>query len=162
MLKSEIKHKCNKINSKIKESKQQLSEIGLAFDELNQESLKPSEICHFLNKQAGHLKYTFFEIKWYMEKHPNIYAKDTSKNYKNKYSEKSYIRFPCMKSINPNKKLATKTQYYIQPPKSKYGIVSVIKKVKTIGANKEETTLDMVYGKKLAESLLEKCIKTRA
>jgi len=76
----------------------------------------------------------------------------------NKYDEKYYCIINSENPTKPQKELS-KPVYFINPPRTQWGLVHVIKKITILG---EEKTLAMVYGKKLAESLLEQCKEIQA
>lgn len=161
ILKTE-KHVCGE-KPKIPKSRRLFLEIGIAFDELHAASLTPSEICHYLNQKYDSQKYTSYEIRWHMDQKPNIFAVDITRSYKT-YQEKKYCYLYSDNTDNLPEKYSkvTKIRYYINPPKSKHGNVHVIKKESIHDTAKTETTLAMVYGKELAESLLKKCKELNA
>lgn len=136
-------------------------EIWGAFNELNQPSLTSSEICHYINKQNGNQNLTHFEIEYHIKKMPEFYTVDATKRYKNKYAEKYYFQINNEKSTQIQKQVTT-TKYHIKPPRTEYGLTYSIKKITVIGNKKSETTLAMVYGKELAETLLQKCKEIQA
>ncbi len=136
-------------------------EILGAFNELDQPSLKPSEICHYINKQNKNQKYNHFEIEWHLSKRSDKFAVDTTKKYKNKYAEKYYFQINNERSTHIQE-LHTSTSYYIHPPRTQWGLVYGIKKKTIINNHETITTLAMVYGEKLAESLLKKCNEIKA
>jgi len=136
-------------------------EIWGAFNELNQPSLKPSEICHYINKQNGNKEHTHFMIQFHMSRKPDRFVIDTTKKYKNKYAEKYYFQINHERSTHIQE-VHTTTSYYINPPRTQWGLVYGIKKKTIINNHETITTLAMVYGKKLAKSLLEKCKELKA
>ena len=94
-----------------------------------------------------------------MNQKPDIFAVDATKQYK-QYQEKKYC-YLIGDNIPEKYSILTKTSYFINPPKSEYGNVHVIKKETIYHDIKTETTLAMVYGEKLADTLLKKCIESK-
>lgn len=154
ILKSE-KHECSK--PPIPHSRRLDLEIGLAFDDLNKTSLRPRDITKYLKKRFPERDYDKFDIKWHMKRMYNRFTVDDTIS-QNKYAEKYYC---IINSENPTKpqKIKTEPIYLINPPRTQWGLVHVIKKITISG---EEKTLAMVYGKELAELLLEQCKKVQA
>lgn len=135
-------------------------EIGLAFDHLKRKSMRPSEIVKYLKSRFPEREYDKFDIKWHMKTLPKTYAVDETVS-QNKYAEKYYFQINNERS-SQIQELHTTTSYYINSPRTQWGLVYGIKK-KTIINNHETTaTLAMVYGEKLVESLLEKCKEIQA
>lgn len=162
ILKSESKHVCKeKPTLRFPHSRRLDLEIWGAFNELNQFPQTSSEICHYINKQNENQNLTHFEIEYHIKKMPESYAVDTTKKYKNKYAEKYYFRINNEKSIQIQKQLTT-TKYHIQSPRTQWGLTHSIKKTTFLGNAKKETTLAMVCGKELAETLLQKCKEAQA
>lgn len=58
-------------------------------------------------------------------------------------------------TLETHRGITTKPIYFINPLRTQWGLVHVIKKITITG---EEKTLAMVYGKKLSKELLKKCI----
>lgn len=158
ILKSE-KHECQKLDEYQKRNKHNISsEIKMAFENIDESSLTPSQISHFINKVSGWIKYTHFEIKFYLDKHPNKFNTDESRStkYDKYYTHNNMYRHTIETDIE------SETKYYIPTPRAKHPLTYSIKKLTIIGANRTETTLAMVYGEKLAEILLQKCKDTQA
>ena len=160
ILKSENKHVCKeKPTLKFPHSRRLDLEIRIAFDDLNESSLRPRDIAKYLKKLFPEREYDKFEIKWHMKTLPKIYATNTTIK-QNKYAEKYYYQINEDDSYNSTKPQTIKTEpiYFINPPRTQWGLVHVIKKITILG---EEKTLAIVYGKTLAESLLEQCKKVQ-
>ncbi len=161
ILKSESKHICKeKPTLRFPHSRRLNLEIGLAFDHLKRKSLRPSEIVKYLKLEFPEREYDKFDIKWHMKTLPKIYAVDKTIS-QNKCAEKYYFQINNERSAHIQK-LHTSTSYYINPPRTQWGLVYGIKKKTIINNHETITTLSMVYGKKLAESLLEKCKEMKA
>jgi hypothetical protein len=163
ILKSE-KHKCSK-SPVPQKSKRLFLEIYGVFEELQAISLLSSEIYHYLNKKYDSQKFTSYEIRWHMDQKPDIFAVDTTRQYR-KYQEKRYC---CLIGNSTNKdnfpektSPVTSVRYYINPPRTRWALTHSIKKETTHGTVKSETTLAMVYGEELAKSLLQKCKELNA
>jgi len=158
ILKTE-KHVCQKLNEYQKRNKRNISiEIKNAFENLDEPSLNSSQISHFINKVSGWIKYTQFEIKYYLDKHPVKFVIDESRSTKyEKYYTYNNIYNHTIQSI-----IESKIEYCIPTPRSKHTLTYSIKKVTITGANRTETTLAMVYGEKLAKELLKKCKEIQA
>ena len=154
ILKSE-KHKCTE-SPKISHSRRLDLETGLAFDDLDKTSLRPSDIAKYLKKLFPQREHDKFEIKWHMKRRSDRFTVDHTIS-QNKYAEKYYR---IINSENPTKPQTIKTEpiYFINTPRTQWGLVHVIKKITVLG---EEKTLAIVYGKTLAESLLEQCKKVQ-
>jgi len=158
ILKSESKHVCKeKPTLKFPHSRRLDLEIRIAFDDLNESSLRPRDIAKYLKKLFPEREYDKFKIKWHMKRMYNRFAVNNTIS-QNKYAEKYYY---IINSDNPTKPQTIKTEpiYFVNPPKSQWGLVHVIKKITITG---EEKTLAMVYGKELAESLLKQCKEVQA
>lgn len=147
-------HVCQKLDEYQKRTKHNIStEIKNAFENIDEPSLTPSQISHFINKSSGWIKYTQFEIKWYMDKHPAKFIIDElrSTKYEKYYTYNNIYNSKIESDIEP------KIEYYIPTPRAKIPLTYSIKKLTIQGANRTETTLAMVYGEKLAKELLKKC-----
>jgi len=158
ILKSE-QHECQRLNEYQKRNKRNISsEIKRAFENIDEPSLMPSQISHFINKVSGWTKYTQFEIRFYLDKHPVKFEIDKSRSdkYEKYYTYNNIYNHAIQTDIEP------KTEYHIPAPRSKRPLTYSIKKLTILGANRTETTLAMVYGEKLAESLLKKCKELKA
>ena len=158
ILKNE-EHTCQKLNEYQKRNKRNIAtEIKRAFENLDEPSLMPSQISYFINKVSGWTKYTQFEIKFYLEKHPVKFNIDKSR--KDKYEK--YYTYNNIYNHTIETTLESKIEYYIPIPRAKCPLTYSIKKLTITGANRTETTLAMVYGKELAETLLERCKEMKA
>jgi len=152
-------HVCQKLNEYQKRNKHNISiEIKNAFENLDEPSLNSSQISHFINKISGWTKYTQFEIKFYLDKHPVKFVIDESRStkYEKYYTYNNIYNHTIQSIIEP------KIEYCIPNPRSKRTLTYSIKKVTITGANRTETTLAMVYGEKLAKELLKKCKEIQA
>lgn len=152
-------HICQKLNEYQKRNKRNISiEIKRAFENLDESSLIPSQISHFINKVSGWTKYTQFEVKFYLDKHPIKFVIDESRS--TKYEK--YYTYNNIYRHDIETKIESKSEYYINPPRSEYRLTYSIKKLTIVGANRTETTLAMVCGEELAKSLLQKCKELKA
>lgn len=164
ILRSGRDHKCNEEKTKFKfpRSRRLNLEVYMAFEELSQKSLRPSDIMRYLKKRFPDREYTHDDINQNMKNMPETYAVDTTIK-QSKHAEKYYLcLFTC--STKKRKKIEQDRiiGYHIQPPRSKWGLTHSIKKITMIGMSKKETTLAIVYGKDLAEILLKKCKELKA
>jgi len=161
ILKSEQDHKCKeKPMLRFPHSRRLDLEIYSVFEFLRAKSLRPSELTKYLKSKYPEREYDKFDIKWHMKTLPKIYAVDTTIK-QSKYAEKYYFLINDDRSKEIQKSL-TKTRYHIQPPRTQWGLTYSIKKTIILGSKKSETTLAMVYGKKLAKSLFQKCKELQA
>jgi len=161
ILKSESKHVCReKPTLRFPHSRRLDLEIWGAFDHLKRKSLRPSEIVKYLKSEFPEREYDKFHIKWHMKTLPKIYAVDETIS-QNKYAEKYYFQINNERSTHIQE-LHTSTSYYVNQPRTQWGIIYGIKKKIIINNHETITTLAMVYGEKLAESLLKKCKELKA
>lgn len=161
ILKNETDHICKeKPTLRFPHSRRLDLEIWGVFDHLKRKSLRPSEIAKYLKSEFPQREYDKFDIKWHMKTLPKTYAVDETIS-QNKYAEKYYFQINNEKSAQIQK-LHTITSYYVNPPRTRWGIVYGIKKKTIINNHETITTLAMVYGEKLAESLLKKCKELKA
>jgi len=161
ILKSESKHICKeKPTLRFPHSRRLDLEMGLAFDYLKRKSLRPSEIVKYLKSEYPEREYDKFNIKWHMKTLPKVYAVNETIS-QNKYAEKHYFQINNERSAQIQE-LHTTTSYYINPPRTQWGLVYGIKKKIIINNHETTATLAMVYDEKLAKSLLEKCKEIQA
>ena len=161
ILKSEQDHKCKeKPMLKFAHSRRLELEIYGVFKLLRAKSLRPSEITKYLKSKYPKREYDKFDIKWHMKTLTKIYAVDPTIK-QNKYAEKYYFLIDNNRS-KEIQKLLTTTKYHIKPPRTQWGLTYSIKKITILGSKKSETTLAMVYGEKLAKSILQKCNEIQA
>jgi len=155
ILKSESKHVCReKPTLRFPHSRRLDLEIGLAFDHQKRKSLRPSEIAKYLKSEFPQRECDKFDLKWHMKTLPKTYAVDETIS-QNKYAEKHYFQINNKRSTHIQE-LHTTTSYYVNQPRTQWGIVYGIKKKAIINNHETIATLDMVYGEKLAVPLLKK------